>query len=126
MVDRACHPFHLASDCLCGTGRVSNGPASFFISRSTRRLATWAGVVVGSRRMATRVAHLWQAHRHIAEAGGMAIRAKRTEQNRRTSKCPLMAMSGPSDGLRFTSALPPKADIREGAAKRLLMTQSGH
>ena len=25
----------------------------------------------------------------------------------------------------FTSALPPKADIREGAAKRPLMTQSG-
>ncbi len=28
--------------------------------------------------------------------------------------------------MRFTSALPPKADIREGAAKRPLMTQSGH
>ncbi len=27
--------------------------------------------------------------------------------------------------MRFTSALPPKADIREGAAKRLLMTLSG-
>ncbi len=28
--------------------------------------------------------------------------------------------------MRFTSALPLQADIREGAAKRLLMTQSGH
>ncbi len=32
-------------------------------------------------RKATRLAHLWQAHRLIAEARGKAIRAKRTEQN---------------------------------------------
>ncbi len=55
--------------------------ASFINLRSTRRLATWAGVVVGSRRKATRLAHLWQAHRLIAVARGKAIRAKRTEQN---------------------------------------------
>ncbi len=55
--------------------------ASFINLRSTRRLATWVGVVVGSRRKATRLAHLWQAHRLIAEARGKAIRAKRTEQN---------------------------------------------
>ncbi len=41
-------------------------------------------------------------------------------------QCPLMARSGHSPTQGFTSALPPKADIWEGAAKRLLMTQSGH
>ena len=66
-----------------GTGRGPEHRASaYFINlRSTRRLATWAGVVVGSRRKATRLAHLWQAHRLIAEARGKTIRAKRTEQN---------------------------------------------
>ena len=34
-----------------------------------------------------------------------------------------MAISGPSAELQFRSALPSKADIREGTAKRLLMTQ---
>ncbi len=61
--------------------RPSRASASFINIRSTRRLATWAGVVVGSRRKAPRRAHLWQAHRQIAEARGKAIRAKRTEQN---------------------------------------------
>ena len=32
-----------------------------------------------------------------------------------------MAISGHIGWMRFTSALPPKADIREGAAKRLLV-----
>ena len=77
-------PFPLASDqrsqILAGA-RALWASASFINFRSTRRLATWAGVVVGSRRKATRLAHLWQAHRLIAEARGKAIRAKRTEQN---------------------------------------------
>ncbi len=41
-------------------------------------------------------------------------------------ECPLMAISGHIGWMRFTSASPPKADIREGAAKRLLMTLSRH
>ncbi len=64
-----------------GRGTVPRASAYFINIRSTCRLATWAGVVVGSRRKATRLAHLWQAHRLIAEARGKAIRAKRTEQN---------------------------------------------
>ncbi len=62
-------------------GHRPTGLGLFFHFRSTCRLATWAGVVLGSRRKATRLAHLWQAHRLIAEARGKAIRAKRTEQN---------------------------------------------
>ncbi len=77
-------PSHLASDqrplVLAGAPDLWVS-ASFINIRSTRRLATWAGVVVGSRRKATRLAHLWQAHRQIAKARGKAIRAKRTEQN---------------------------------------------
>ena len=71
----------LASDQLRETGRITNGPASFSISDRRAGRAAWAGVVVGSRRKATRLAHLWQAHRQIAEARGKAIRAKHTEQN---------------------------------------------
>ena len=37
-----------------------------------------------------------------------------------------MAISGLFAGQLKRSALPPKADIYEGVAKRLLMTQSGH
>ena len=68
----------LASQLLAGSGMVR--PLFPFQDRRAG-WATWAGVVVGSRRKATRLAHLWQAHRLIAEARGKAIRAKRTEQN---------------------------------------------
>ncbi len=66
------------SQVLAGSGMVR--PLFPFQDRRAGR-AAWAGVVVGSRRKATRLAHLWQAHRLIAEARGKAIRAKRTEQN---------------------------------------------
>jgi hypothetical protein len=36
-----------------------------------------------------------------------------------------MAISGHIGWMRFTSALPPKADIEMGAALRLLVTQCG-
>jgi len=39
---------------------------------------------------------------------------------------PLLAMSGHSDACQIASALPPKADIGEAAAKRPLLTHSGH
>ena len=41
-------------------------------------------------------------------------------------ECPLMAISGHSEGSPRTSALPPKADIGEGIAECPLLTQSGH
>ncbi len=40
------------------------------------------------------------------------------------SECPLMAISGPKGGLRFTSALPPKADIKMGAVDLRLLHPS--
>ncbi len=41
-------PARVGSTCT-HTGRARNGPASFINFRSTCRLATWAGVVVGAR-----------------------------------------------------------------------------
>ncbi len=41
------------------------------------------------------------------------------------SECPLVAISGHIGWMRFTSALPPKADIQRGSTERPILTQSG-
>ena len=55
--------------------------------------------------------------RHF-RAGGMDVTADQLADQI------ISSMQAVADG-RIMSALPPKADIREGAAKRLLMTHSG-
>ena len=67
---------------------------------------------------------------YIMEQLGIFKEVFRTADIRKVSAsmetlCPLMAISGHIGWMRFTSALPPKADIREGATKRLLMVESG-
>ncbi len=56
--------------------------------------------------------------RHI-RVGGMDVTADQLADQI------IASMRGVTDG-RIRSALPPKADIKMGAALRLLVTQSGH